>query len=213
MRTPQTCGQVRFWKKLLWLRFRSILFGSLAVLAGCVTLDAKPTHDFLGSADKGLLAVSARHTNVRWVDLFYRNIKTRAGGFLRTYSKTIPMDWENPTGRLIVAELPVGAYEIYRWESTDGLVFFNSADSFSIRFEVVPGRATYIGGILIELGTENYPGNLLSKKRKVGFAVRDESERDLKIFLNRYQKLTINDVRVNITSIDEICGAELAVKC
>ena len=73
--------------------FRSILFCGLVALAGCVTFDANPAYDFSGSAENGLLVVSARHTNVRWVDLFYRNIKTRANGFLRTYSTYGA--WEN----------------------------------------------------------------------------------------------------------------------
>lgn len=123
------------------------------------------------------------------------------------------MDWENPDGRLIVAELPAGEYEIYRWESTDGQVFINAADSFSIPFEVFPGRATYIGGIVIAISMESYRGSWGSKLRKVGLQIRNQSERDLKIFLNRYQRLSVNDVTIKIATYNQDCLTNLVVKC
>ena len=120
-----------------------------------------------------------------------------------------PLDWESPPGRLACFSLPPGQYEFFEsgfsrasggggmtWTIGPGGVPTNSnpyyagfnqptytgfnAEPFSVKFEIKPGKATYIGSLHFvwqELG------------RRGTVTLRDESVRDLALLRERLPRI------------------------
>lgn len=122
----------------------------------------------------------------------------------------VPLDWESPPGRLAVFALPAGRYEFYRCEfaglssgtnrlvwrtAKNGVVTPNNpsyagfdtpnytaikAEPFIVRFEVIAGKAIYLGNLHL-LWNED--------ERKGRVTLRDTSERDLSLLQQRFPQI------------------------
>lgn len=135
----------------------------------------------------------------------YRRLDDGGEGYVQTNNARMPLDWDLPPGRLAYFALSPGNYEFYQsgfarvrsgggqyWSIGAGGVPTNSnpwhsgfnsptydnfkAESFSVKFEIRPGMATYIGNLHL----------FWQENRKRGeVQVRDRTERDIDLLKMR----------------------------
>ena len=146
----------------------------------------------------------------------YRRLDGDVRGKLFTSARN-PLDWNAPPGRLAAFALPTGRYEFYRcrfvrssgdggmsWHAGDsgGVTAANpwysglnagtydelTADPFAVRFEVIAGKATYLGNLHLHW-------RLLENRGEV--QVRNEAERDIRLLRTRYPGLRSDQVTVS----------------
>ena len=122
----------------------------------------------------------------------YRNTKDpEIQGVIHGKAEEMPADWNDPIeGRLVFIELPVGQYEFTKI-NLKGYPEKWFKD-FTIPFEVVPGEVLYIGSIwmwTMYWGTDD------------AIQVRDESHKDLEFVASRWEEIDIDDVAIDIASI------------
>lgn len=155
--------------------------------------------------------------NPEW---FYRRVGSNEQNTILLGTLRSPLDWESPPGKLIYIALPPGKYEFYRcgltrttsggssWHVGAGGVVTNSnpyyagfdsarypagsldAEPFSIQFEIVPGKTTYIGNLHFI-----WRGPL----QKTEVQTIDRSDRDLPLLYQRLPNLKPTETRKEIT--------------
>ncbi|MDD2721033.1 MAG: hypothetical protein PHH47_06985 [Gallionella sp.] len=89
-------------------------------------------------------------------------------------------------GRVYVLRFPVGMNQLTHWSMNDGFNnFYPPAPLPPLTFEVKPGSVTYLGNLHGKLlwGKNLFGGNVVTG---VNTEVSDQSERDLKLVLQRY---------------------------
>jgi len=155
-----------------------LMLATLLGLSGCAHFNVNKDYSLAGKAGQGLLVLSLTHTT-GGVTLDYRAKGDGKTGAFMTGNVQDPMDWENPRGRLVVAELPAGSYELHQWRSGKGNISYTSKP-FSIPFVITEGKATYIGNVFINI-------NELLGTYKV--EVSDAGERDLPLLFQRYRNI------------------------
>lgn len=145
---------------------------------------------------------------------FRRSDGTRKGEIITGYLRE-PLDWKDPPGRLAYIALAPGRYEFYEagfarqvapaatyWTIGPGGIptsnnpsyaGFNAAQYASLNaqpfvfpFEIVPGKATYVGNLHFIWD---------DAKRKGTVVLRDGSERDLTLLQQRLPHLRANQIR------------------
>jgi hypothetical protein len=129
----------------------------------------------------------------------YRRLDKESDGFVLTHNPKQPLDWDLPPGRLGYFALSAGHYEFYQcgfarvsgsggqyWTTGPGgaptntnswYSSFNTstyenlkAEPFSVRFEIKPGMATYIGNLHLVWQESSKRGEV---------QIRDRAERDI----------------------------------
>jgi hypothetical protein len=142
---------------------------------------------------KGIVVLSFTSINDHDPALSYRNIKTGDGGEISIETNKNPLDWQSPKGRLVVIELDSGSYQFYRWAFLLGVQRVLPDKDFAIPFEILPGKATYIGNLHFGISL---------KTRDYELTVSDQSDRDLTLFHKRFGNIKSSDVIRSITKQD-----------
>lgn len=174
------------------------------LLSSCVTATLNIEKDYSMSPGIGKGVVIASLTRHGYQDLsFFVQIKLRGIG--SKYEGKVNVtgdyvsedDWacpnfsnipaNKPCGRLMVIELPQGDYEYYSWIGGSNNSTIKPKKDFSKKFTVVSGKAVYIGNIHIGIGG-----------RRFSMAVQDKQDRDLELFLIKYQNIKKEDIVVSI---------------
>lgn len=178
------------------------------VLSGCAsTGNVDQKYDLSSHKNAGLLLFSVSHdkdgstlgrggANIYFSVIFQSNDTTDT--ILRAVSNDLSAllptsKFDNVWGTIYVRELPVGRYQMLKWELVQNTGV--SISSFSpkqppqpISFEVRPGSVTYIG---------NIHGSLLWRKNIFGIdlvdgvipQIKNEADRDINIILKEYPQL------------------------
>lgn len=118
-----------------------------------------------------------------------RSEKTAWKAIVKDINATEPLDIvedNKPSGRLVALRLPAGEYEIYSWKAVERTSFgemeYRPKKTFSHRFTVNPGVATYFGRLQLQLGD----GDL---QRLV---IADQKNADLVAFKSKYPKIGVS---------------------
>jgi hypothetical protein len=82
-------------------------------------------------------------------------------------------------GRVVAMELPGGAYEFFRCDSTGALMRTYSVEEFSIKFSVNPGAVTYLGNIQFIVAPSGSTFNIF---------IEDRRDRDFEIVRRTWPK-------------------------
>lgn len=173
-------------KRFIRLVFLALIIGA----ASCAPPGIPTSYTLSPDAGRGLVVFSFS-SNLQSLALYIRRggeTSSLTSVELRTW--WIHPDWENPRTRLIVMELPAGAYEIHRWVDIDWRGVLEPDEPFTVPFTVAPGRAAYVGNVHVARGETRY-------------AVRtfDRSERDLSLLFTRYPALQRESVDVTISPV------------
>ncbi len=195
---------------------RTVLaLGAAALLTGCTLSNVAPDYSLETKDNSGLVVVSLGRTGAAQFDLSAQ-ITPLGGGSSRTVvvdngrtpkdfgQIVVPppgsdaTDWgyvpaSNPLGRVIVATLPAGEYEIRRIDGhaprfNDSSVdpFTISSDRFDMRFVVRPGQVTYLGSVVFVFPSWMALGHPWGPLRVVA---TDTHDRDEKVLRERYPNL------------------------
>ncbi len=155
----------------------------------------------------------AEHERTTWL---YRRMDGTAKDRLLSSNARDALDWSDPVGRLAYIALPAGHYEFYgagfvragpnrvpTWHvDAKGVVIPNhpwyagldsvrysdrDAEPFSIPFDILPGKATYLGNLHF----------LWSDAEETGKVQRlDRAERDLALLRQRLPELRVEQIKI-----------------
>jgi len=191
----------------------ALWMGTALSLAGCMLSNVKPEFSPESQGNRGLLVVSLGRTGAGGFDLV-ATVKPLDAFFTYTIvidSMVAPKDFgsavapgpglggpdrgyipgSRPLGRLVVAALPAGDYELSGVSGSSsvygrGSPFQLTSDRLSLRFTVRPARITYLGSIVFAfpdwIGVSQNRGPLR-------VVVTDERDRDGKLLKERYPRL------------------------
>lgn len=89
-------------------------------------------------------------------------------------------------GRLVVLRLPAGEYEFYTWKIIErnsyGEMEYGPRQTFSYRFSIKPGKATYFGRLRLTFdGGTSYVSS-----------VEDKNDVDVMVFGNKYPTISLD---------------------
>ena len=184
---------------------RLVLAGlTLVLLVGCAQVPSLPTdYSLTQDAKVGLLLASVSyHGGYSGYAMRYRAIGGKRWRELKIGSGTtllLPgmMDWdiESPglRGNTFVVELPPGEYELGSWEVSSGPAYIVPTEPFSIRFNIHPGAATYVGNF--HFIRESSLGLTVTG---VNVQFRDEFIRDLEIIGQKLPNIDASQARNNV---------------
>lgn len=141
--------------------FRALLAGLLAcMLSACATPTASVSKSYSleSNSKNGVLVGSVKYRGpLSGYQVYYRGLDNNKSGYFEAGKgiMLVPIpprsDFSNIKGKLQVAELPPGEYEISRWSVTSGYAHLSQTQPFSIRFKIEPGKATYIGSFVFSV--------------------------------------------------------------
>lgn len=93
------------------------------------------------------------------------------------------VEGNKPSGRLMSLRLPAGEYEVYSWKAVERTTYggmeYKPEKTFSHRFTIRSGEATYLGRIQLQLGDND--------QQKV--VIADQKRADLDLFRSKYPKV------------------------
>ena len=156
---------------------------ALLLLSSCASFNAPLDYRLDSKSNRGLVVFSFTTKGI--LDNFflqYQKDDLKEKGDITLWTNKNPLDWSSTfKGRLIVLDLSEGNYEIFRLIAPLDVA---SHENFSIPFEVIPGKVTYLGNVHVKVPNRvNY-----------NYTVKDESERDLALLFSRYTQLSRNDL-------------------
>lgn len=136
----------------------------LIILSGCSTVTSRPNinAEYIVSKGNGsglMLASVSYLRNFSGYSVFYREVggETPYKMQIGSGSTLLPpsmMKWDINTGiekgKVFAIELPAGEYEFFNWFVSSGYISFGAKRPFSVTFNIVPGKATYIGNIVFK---------------------------------------------------------------
>lgn len=180
--------------------FQSTLFLCVFFFYGCVTPNVKEDFSLAKNNMTGVVVGSLTKTGYgHWPPGYnYEQIDGNKSGnfnFNANMFERIISDFDGIDGKLLVVELPVGEYQIFRWYTDAAYVNKASIKRFSIRFTVTPGEITYIG----ELNMNRESGGLLGISiGNVVLDVKESMERDLKRAISEYPRLDFSNIKKSL---------------
>lgn len=167
---------------------RLITFTLLSFLiTSCATSNIANDYISLPESGSGLAIGTITHNEASSsLILKYRSLSNGFSGFFEFNGKSQlnPAHKDNNKGKLITVELPQGSYEIYAWSANSASYKSRSALPFSIKFDVLPEKAVYLGNF--HFSDLNGKG-LSSKNARVDFS--EKSKRDIELFRLNYPNL------------------------
>ena len=184
--------------KIVYRPFQSILnvssfllLVSIILMASCARFNVKPDYVLDTSSGKGLLVASVSYTGAYNFFWQYRGINNPNKGDVTAWTLQNPLDWHDPPGRLAFIEIPAGEYEFYKW-----ILFLTGtkkiySQPFSVKFQILPGKATYLGNLHLDLREMKY----------YSLSLRDESNRDLSLFYSKLPNVHTGHVVKSIGKI------------
>ncbi len=174
-------------KKLL-LVISSISF---LLLGGCASFTADKSFDPSSSKDESLVIVSFDQTYkvIKWM---YRDLTEDKGvkGFNESFISTAEITGVIQDGRTQIYPftLKPGKYEFFRWTTPEVGHYTASKDDFSIKFEVLPNKATYIGQIKLHTSSD----------KKYLIKVVDNEEQDVGVIMKKYKNISEGEIAKKI---------------
>jgi len=167
------------------------------------------------SQGKGLLVVSLTKSGIIGynINAHFRDVNNQRE-FHLDVAPTFGLDWkgpsleearkdryipeDNPIGRLALLELPEGEYEFYKWRGNLSNTSFWTNKNFNKKFKVVAGKAVYIGNIHAHFERTGNPLIPFRFPYELRTEITDESERDLKLFHQKCQKINSDQVMLEV---------------
>lgn len=179
-------------------------------LTGCATPNVPATYSPDTKSNKGIVVASITYKGVySSYRIFYREVNGKTEGLLEFGAGLSPIPiraksdfGKAATGKLIVAELPAGEYEVYNWAVFNGNVRVTAANQFSIRFKVEPGKAVYLGNFAFQ--TTRSFGLSISG---ADLSLKGEQERDLAVLKEKFPNMANTPVVFSMptdTSLEHI---------
>jgi hypothetical protein len=169
-------------------------------VAACATPDIDKSYVLSEQSGKGVAIGSITyHGRYSLYRVYYRKVGTTDQAHFGYGQGQMPplghsdIDERRERGDLFAAELPAGDYEIFNWRIDSGPSHITAASPFMVRFTVAPGKAVYLGNFFFEATSAlgfTTTGSQLD--------LRDRSERDLKIFADKYPGLAKVEVGATI---------------
>jgi len=189
-----------------------VLLSSAIFFFGCQTANVRSDYKIDEKTESAIIigSVTQREdaglpTNAQ----FYVNYKTKHHKRLYAKKKTplgylgVVNEFENTgvTGRIFVIELPVGQHKIDHWSidygDGGGFILYPKVAPPTLNFALQTGQILYLGNfhMAIETGT-----GLFGQTLPVSGAptIKDESDRDIKMFKERYPQLASEKITVNV---------------
>jgi len=174
--------------------YKYFLFLVLLWLTGCAKFNVPPDYELKNNKQVGLLVMSVNY-NTRSATLHYENMSTHENDAIMTSTVHDKIDFNQPKGRLIVAELPVGEYQFYKWHADiDNFEYISPL--FSAQFTIKQGKPVYIGNL-------NIKAKIIYPFMKVEYehTITDKSERDIALLKKKYPKLDVTELELQIRKI------------
>lgn len=181
---------------------------AIAFLSSCATSNIGSAYRLSPSGETGIVSGSlTRDGAYSEYSVFYRQIPGGESGHLGIGQANVIIPYfpkgdfndRHTKGELFAVELPAGVYEFYRWHVGSGMTSIEPTDPFSIRFRVVPGRATYIGNFHF---TQTAHLGLTVTGVKVSYL--DMSARDVPLLAIKFPALSEHPVTTEISSGAEV---------
>ncbi|GAB3254432.1 hypothetical protein GCM10027296_22620 [Chitinimonas naiadis] len=179
-------------------RLIKTLLLSAVLLSGCATRNVSSSYTLDPNGSKGIIVASVTYQGAySGYGVFYRNMNASGGrpALLEAGQgmMLIPIPEKSDfgsaaKGKLIVAELMPGDYEVFDWRVSSGPATVTPRNKFSVRFKVEPGKAVYLGNFdflqTARLGLTVTGAEL---------SLRGEMERDLAVLRDKYP--TLSDIQ------------------
>jgi len=181
-----------------------LLIGTLVILQGCTTTmpSVPSTYTLSPNSENGLVVSAVKYRGLlSGYHVYFRgkgndkisSFEAGAGSML------IPIppksDFQYAKGKLTVAELPAGEYEIFGWSVQSGYANLEQTQPFSIQFRIEAGKATYIGAFVFNV--TNTMGLTVTGVR-VDFT--DMFGEDIQVLKNLYQNLVDTEIYMGLES-------------
>jgi hypothetical protein len=177
--------------------------GLVAVLiAGCAAIGTPNVDRDYRPGANGLLVVSLTASGYNpgtlWFQVVRAGSTTQAVASIPVNDEAYGLDWlpgdlatENGgSGRVAVVELAPGEYELRRWViNVSNQAAFSSTRAFGYRFTIVPGKATYLGSVHVDIQRGASPARLPFE-----ISLQDRRERDLPIVHRKYSAVRPDQV-------------------
>ncbi len=181
---------------------------AVLVLSGCATPNIDKGYSIKEDSSKGVIIASLTKTgHGHWPPGY--NFKKSDGSnkgilkFDQNMFDRIESDIPGIDGKLILLELPAGEYNIYRWFISQGYIGLESMSGFKMRFNVVPGKITYIG----ELNNDRESGGIFGiGLGRISFNIKDSKERDFKEIKKHYPNLELADSQTDLIDVISLEG-------
>jgi hypothetical protein len=198
-------------KRVSWL-----LGLSAIALAGCFQNNVSSDFSLESAKDSGVLVASLGRSGATDFNmtLTLRNVQTGKKSIVvvdnnktdsdfgkierEVTGKGFTLDWghaakDNPVGRLVVLNLPVGEYEIRgfdgdapRFAQQSAVKYFLNSDPVAAHFTVNAGQITYLGSVVIAMPDAIYYGQPTGQFH---VATADARDRDGKLLQQKYPRL------------------------
>jgi hypothetical protein len=179
-----------------------VIRGALAAIAtalaamGCAQTGTANVEPAYRPADKGLLVASLTASGHNPGTLSFQVVPLSApaetAAAIAVNDETLGMDWRlgdldvqnGGYGRLAVVELAPGDYEVRRGLlRVSALETYTSVRRYGFRFTIVPGKATYLGNVHVDM-RRSPEGALLAATQLV-----DRRARDLALLHRKYTSI------------------------
>ena len=190
-------------------------------LAGCATTRSSnnipSSYKLNSNSHNGLLLASVTyHGSYSGYSMTYRKVGSSQStnltiGSGSTFVPPGMMDWDiekhGLRGNVFAVALPAGEYEISSWLVSSGYASIRPGNEFTIRFQIVPGQAVYLGNFHF-IRSSGFGGMITDVD--VGYS--DESSRDIAIIKQKYRSVEASDIYMGIengSSISKIGGTSM----
>lgn len=181
------------------MRYIKILLLAL-IVSGCAstTQGVDSDHHLNAGGGNGLIVIATRMSDhcgkvLNSYSLDFRQY--RGGDYIGSFQLHnifLKSDFENPDGYFYVRELPAGEYMIIGI-SDNAAVRFGGFIKPTLKFSVVPGKAQYLGEVTLNISA--CKGDDLPDPE---ITIKNEFERDAKLFDARMENLSSEDLTVTI---------------
>lgn len=131
----------------------NFVFIAIIALTGCATQNVTSSYSLDASNKNGIAIASITYQGLdSGYGVLYRELSGKTSGLFEAGHgvKLIPLPNKSDfgtiaKGKLVVAELSPGEYEIFNWRISSGYASVSPKNKFSIHFTIEPGKAVYIG--------------------------------------------------------------------
>ncbi len=172
----------------------------LLLVSGCAstTQGVDSGHRLNAASGNGLIAIAARMTDhcgkiLNSYSLEFRQVQDgNYIGSFQLHNMLIKSDYENPDGYFYTRELPGGEYMIIGIADNAGGRFGGFIKP-AVKFNVAPGKAQYLGEVTLDL--PECKGDELPDPE---ISIKDEFDRDARLFDARMKNLSSKDLTVSI---------------
>ncbi|AOT08754.1 hypothetical protein [Pseudoalteromonas luteoviolacea] len=179
-----------------------ILILTVLVLTGCASTNIKGNYSLNSQSGKGVLISSISvQGSYSGYSVYFQGIDNENKGYIEFGAGTalLPIFPEGDfshldrKGEVFAVELPAGKYKVWRWGVASGYAFIKPALPMSIEFEIIAGKATYIGNFDF-IQTDSF--GLTVTGVKVNYS--DQFKIDTGIIINKYPNIEFSQIGKSI---------------